>query len=719
MQYSYISNNCLAQVLYFSESREYDSPFIGSIFLNDCQYVKFCQNYEYYISLEPVFGEPKTDSIWAKQNNGIWYKHEEISPGYPVMFLHDIEIHWIHENDVSLLLEKYNRRLQRYRQSSSVPLFTLSFSDLCNDHTEYDYNKLIDDFTSVENSIYLTKYKNDIKDKENVFFIKDWVQTTNKRTYYHIYKFHSISKREEYFKVIIKNKLDNIGLKYSIVMPLKINALNSYKIFTEISLPLYNKFLETEYLDYFYIICPETDIPYISKYTDKYPNIPFKFILESSILHENINDVDGWLKQQIIKLVIANVIKTQYYLIVDSDLYLNQPFTYKDLFDDGKLKYSYEPWQTENGKFYSTNSNWWGSSCNILEYPVYKLYDQKELMGVTPQIIITSKVNDLIGYIINKYGKNWQNILCDIKFTEYTLYWIFLLMNNDTHLYTTSGKALWKHDLSRNILHYYSECEQKNIVLRSICDRDTYFSVIQSYLPINIDVIKMQIFKNIKNEYDAIFLISSTVTPTQLKFFSVEERYLQTLETVRSVRKRLPNSLCILIEGSVLSSEHKNELIKNFDFVLEFGNDKEVLPYTRNIINIGHGEQKLLEKGTEFIQQHILSWCTSKFIFKLGARYTLSDKFDILNYDKNKYNFYEEFDNNKSLEVYTTGLYSIPVDRLNEFKLILRNVHNHLSIDTDMIEKYFYDHIPKQHVNILKILGLEGRLNYNGYFFSK
>ena len=596
----------------------------------------------------------------------------------------------------------------------------LSFSDLCNDHSQDDYNKLVDEFTSIENSIYLTKYKDDIKDRYNVFLIKDWIPTVNDRNDSHIYKFHSISKREEYFKVIIRNKLNNLCLKYSIVMPLKINTLNSYKIFTEISLPLYDKFLETEYLDYFYIICPQNDIHNISKYTDKYPNIPFKFIPESCILHENMGSVDGWLKQQVIKLSISSVIKTQHYLIVDSDLYLNQPLTYADLFNDNRVKYSYEPWQTENGKFYSTNSNWWESSCNILGYPIDNLHGQTELMGVTPQTMITCKVAELLIHVNQIYGENWQRIICDMKFTEYTLYWIFLLMNNDTHLYTTSGKALWKHDLSRNILHYHSEDEQKNIVSRSMCDKYTHFSVIQSYLPVNIDVMKIQIFKNSKNEYDAVFLVSSTVTPTQLKFFSVEERYLQTLETVRSIRKHIPNSLCILIEGSILSDKHKNEFIKNFDYVLEFGKDQEVLAYTRNIINIGHGEQKLLEKGIEFVQNHILSWCTTKFVFKLGARYILSSKFDILNYDENKYNFYEEFDGDgKSLEVYTTGLYSIPLNRLDMFKTCLVNVHKHLSVDTEMIEKYFYDHVLKNEVNTLKILGLEGRLNYNGNFFSK
>ena len=104
--------------------------------------------------------------------------------------------------------------------------------------------------------------------------IKDWINTSNKRNSSHIYEFHSICNREKYFKEIIRNKLANNDLKYSIIMPLKINDLSSCKTFTELSLPLYNKFLETEYLDTFIIICPFEDIEHISKYTNKYPNIP-------------------------------------------------------------------------------------------------------------------------------------------------------------------------------------------------------------------------------------------------------------------------------------------------------------------------------------------------------------------------------------------------------------------------------------------------------------
>ena len=678
-----------------------------------------CHNYNYYISLTPIFDEPKNDSIWCKQNNGPWYKHIEITPGYPVMFLDDIEIHWIHEHSIDLLLEKYNRRIERYRQKNIEPLFLLSMSDLCNDHSEEEYLNLITNFTNIKNSIYLTKYSSDLKINNNIFLIKDWISTSNQRNSSHIYEFHSISNREKYFKDIIANKLLNRNLKYSIVMPIKINSLNSFSIFINISLPFYGKYLETEYIDNFYIVCPENDISIINKYTNKYPHIPFKFVSED-LLHSNINNIEGWFKQQLIKLNVYSIIKTEYYLIVDSDLYLNQPFRYKDLFQENKIKCSYEPWQELNNKYYSTNSNWWRNSCNILNFNVENLYGKTDLMGVTPQIMITKKVEELIEYIKNTYEEEWQKIISDIKFTEYTLYWIFLLINNNTELYTKDGYPLWKHDLERNILDYETEEAQKTIATKSITDTNSYFSVIQGYLPANINILKYELFKDNKIEYDAIFLISSCLTPTQFKFFNVEERFLQTLETVKSAYKYIPNSLCILIEGSILSDEHKNEFIKYFDYILDFSNDETVVPYVKNINNIGHGEQRLLEKGIEFLQNNILTYCTTKYIFKLGARYNLNDNFKLTNYNEYKYNFFEEFDDNcDSLQVYTTGLYSIPVTHLEEFKNKLINIHNYLSMGNSMIEKYFYDNIRKEDVNVIKTLGLEGRLNYNGYFFSK
>jgi uncharacterized protein (DUF1919 family) len=206
MIFSYISNNCLAQELYFAESREYDSPFIGSLFVNDMQFVKLCLNYDYYINIEPIFGLPKEDSIWAVQNKGVWYNHPEIIPPYPVMFIDDIEIHWIHEIDINILLDKYRRRINRYKEKKIIPFFILCVSDLCNDHNQIEYKNMLIEFTSIKNSIYLTKYEKDLEiKKDNIFLIKEWINMTEERGVNHIYKFHNISNRSIYVKDIIKN----------------------------------------------------------------------------------------------------------------------------------------------------------------------------------------------------------------------------------------------------------------------------------------------------------------------------------------------------------------------------------------------------------------------------------------------------------------------------------------------------------------------------------
>ena len=327
--------------------------------------------------------------------------------------------------------------------------------------------------------------------------------------------------------------------KFSIIMPLKINDLNSFKIFSEISLPLYGKFLNSNDIDYFYIICPLTDITTLTKYTRLYPHIPFKFINENLLLNNNISDVEGWYKQQLIKLSISLILETEYYLVVDSDMYLNQPFGYEDLFYDGKIKYAFEPWQELNNQEYSTNSNWWKQSCDVLRFDVRHLRNKKFLMGVTPQLLITDKVKELIDHLIYLYGREWQQTLCQMKFTEYTLYWIYLIIDENTNLYTTKGYPLWIHDLERNILRHDTEENMKDIIKKS---KKSYFSVIQSYLQINIDPIKNVIYNEIGISYTALFLVASMTSPNRSQSFVRNERRQQITDTLNSIKDKIPKT---------------------------------------------------------------------------------------------------------------------------------------------------------------------------------
>lgn len=196
---TYISNNCLAQEFYFKENRKYDHPFIGSLFVNDAEYVKFCSNFDHYIKVKPRFDFPRTDSVWAKQNRGSWYNHPEVPSLYPVMYLEDIEIHWIHEpaDGAEALRKKYNRRVTRFNNQNKKNdiLYLLCHSDLCNDHTPDEYKTLIKNFTSIPNSLYLTKFESDMLIAPNVFFIESWKDESEARDRTHIYTYHKTTNR--------------------------------------------------------------------------------------------------------------------------------------------------------------------------------------------------------------------------------------------------------------------------------------------------------------------------------------------------------------------------------------------------------------------------------------------------------------------------------------------------------------------------------------------
>lgn len=97
---TYITNDCLAAFIYKKLGVSYQSPLIGMLFPNDKQYVKFCKNFDHYIKVEPTFGEAKFP---------IKYMGGHKTP--PIMFLEDIEIHWVHKDDAKYVLMRWKERL--------------------------------------------------------------------------------------------------------------------------------------------------------------------------------------------------------------------------------------------------------------------------------------------------------------------------------------------------------------------------------------------------------------------------------------------------------------------------------------------------------------------------------------------------------------------------------------------------------------------------------
>jgi hypothetical protein len=507
-------------------------------------------------------------------------------------------------------------------------------------------------------------------------------------------------------------------MKYTIVCPIKIEHVgnNGWTIFRDASLHSYAKYLNTSDVESFIIVCPNSDMTTIRIECEKFTNIPFVFFSDEEVLDKKCENVRGWYKQQLIKLLISKFIKTYHYMVVDSDMYITRPLNASDLFYDNRIKYTSEPWQTLNNSDYSTNSKWWINSCKILRLSEEHLYNEKYLMGVTPQVFLTMRVNQLINHLESLYGERWQEIICDMCFTEFTLYWLFMCINNyEKNEYTHEGEQLWKHDKHTNILEQMNEEESLTVVQKSFEESSTIFSVIQGYLNVSFvnklcDKICENINKTQDNEYDAVFVIGSMVTPAVIKKFSPEERYLQTLHTFKTIREKVPNSYIVLIEGSSITLEQKENFSNDVDHLILCSEDEDVRRYVYDIRNIGIGECKLLEIGMKFILKQKIK---AKMCIKIGARYYLNDNFILSNYDPFRYNFRHHFDDFVKQDVYTTGLFTVPMKNILEFIQTLQIMMETIDYDS-MVERLYYNLLSREQVNDIEILGLGGQLNYNG-----
>jgi hypothetical protein len=260
--------------------------------------------------------------------------------------------------------------------------------------------------------------------------------------------------------------------------------LNKYRIFSEIGLKAYEKFFDKDEIKDFFIIYPKEDLDEINKIIEN-SSLPFKLIVE-----ENFDEIkkvnDSLLRQQLINLLIYRFVRTQYYLVINSDIFPTKEIKYSDLFFDNKILYHSEAYQEVNGKYYSQNSIWWKNSCNLLNLDVSILYEKMDLMGNSPQIFISDIVMDLLLYVKNKWD------ITKIEFTEFTLYWLYLIKIKKTNLYSKQKNGLiqiWRHDHKTNLID--PQDYDLNYLSKTFSKPTFMFCVIHNWLLPYIDIEKI------------------------------------------------------------------------------------------------------------------------------------------------------------------------------------------------------------------------------------
>jgi hypothetical protein len=148
-----------------------------------------------------------------------------------------------------------------------------------------------------------------------------------------------------------------------------------------------------------------------------------------------------------------------------------------------------------------------------------------------------------------------------------------------------------------------------------------------------------------------LFLIGSALKHFQESDFSAfteQQRFEQTLETIKCVREKAPTSYIILFECSYTSiaEEHKDILRDKCDLFLDFSNEPVLQAIYENIQKrpelITYGKSLLETRGLlntlYYIRKHNV-FSDSQRVFKLTGRYLLNEYFDINDY---KSKFLEE-----------------------------------------------------------------------------
>ena len=235
-------------------------------------------------------------------------------------------------------------------------------------------------------------------------------------------------------------------------------------------------------------------------------------------------------------------------------------------------------------------------------------------------------------------------------------------------------------------------------------------------------------------------LITSAVY-TNYGIYDAKQRIQQTLDTVKSAKKYIPDCTIILIDNSTVAvqaddSVELNELIDQVDYYIDNSDDLDIQHFHNNITNYDIGKNSMecvgMYKALTYMSSNpeimeIIT--TSSRIFKLSGRYQLTDKFDISAFDNeataDKYVFKRaqaSWINSADTGVTTmlqTRLWSFTpslfIDTIQLFQTILQNMfatfNQQKYID---VEHSMAKYIPQDKLVELETVGLQGNIAPNG-----
>lgn len=261
---------------------------------------------------------------------------------------------------------------------------------------------------------------------------------------------------------------------------------NNIERFLRIGMMTYEKFLDVSCIEDFFVVVPSEDVERVKKLlVGRYPTYPWNVLNEMSLLHPSLPT--GWARQQTVKLTISVLVRTKTYLIIDDDTYLTKPFTAQNLYDPTNGKLIMNKTKIDFPFFFL-----W--SAQVLKHDFDEVQDFPAHMAITPEVFRCDVVRDLVKWLVEQYGthKQWQMYLYQNKYTEYCLYWIWLIKHKRAYELYSVDSPIALYGMATT----GSEHDLRQQVALSVKNNSNYwFSFVQSSLPHSVDDIYQQVKK--------------------------------------------------------------------------------------------------------------------------------------------------------------------------------------------------------------------------------
>lgn len=252
--------------------------------------------------------------------------------------------------------------------------------------------------------------------------------------------------------------------------------------------------------------------------------------------------------------------------------------------------------------------------------------------------------------------------------------------------------------------------------------------------------------------YKFLFLVGSAINhfnEGDLSAFKAEERFQQTLDTLQSIKDKVPDAYILIYEASEtpIKQEYKDKFTEQSDLFIECGDD----PYMKSLYENLHRDpnkftfvKSMLEcRCLEIVLTHMMEYNVfndATRVFKLSGRYKLNEYFDIDDYKTrflmNKYvmRYYDYEERFEDIEnIYSllygckgsivTGLWSFDRFLFNDIFNVLQKSFMYMERAIQLtagidIEHSFYHFIDRDKILNVPVLGLDLIKGMDGDRFS-